>query len=161
MRVMWLLAVAAAAFGGSAAEPARPVPCSDSIDRTRFPYLAGGYRVLLGAVSVPPAHIKQVEATGERDWPYWVKSGLVVRARSGGVTISVPAAWRDRAAIGWGDSDDALRRQRIAACPGKTNVGFAYAGGFVLRVRAACLPLEFRVGERSAVVRFGLGRKCA
>jgi hypothetical protein len=40
-------------------------------------------------------------------------------------------------------------------------VGFAYAGGFVLRVRAACLPLEFRVGERSAVVRFGLGRKCA
>jgi hypothetical protein len=160
MRVMWLLALAAAAFGGTAAEPGRSVPCSDSIDRTHFPYRVGGYRAVLGAVSVPPPHIKQVEATGRRDWPYWVKSGLVVRARSGGVTVSVPVAWRDRAAIGWGNNDGVLFRQRIAGCPGKANVGFAYAGGFVLRARAGCLLLEFRVGGRSAFVRFGLGRKC-
>jgi hypothetical protein len=161
MRAMWLLALAAAAFGGTATEPGRAVPCTDSIERTRFPYRVGGYRSVLGAVSVPPAHIEQVEATGQRDWPYWIKSGLVVRAGSTRVTISVPRAWRDRAAIGWGNGDGALRRQRIAGCPGKANVGLAYAGGFVLRVRAACLPLEFRVSGRIAVVRFGLGRKCA
>ena len=39
--------------------------------------------------------------------------------------------------------------------------GYAYSGGFFLRSRAACVPLVFRVGSRSAVVRFGVGRRCA
>jgi hypothetical protein len=38
--------------------------------------------------------------------------------------------------------------------------GFAYSGGFFLRSPGACLPLTFRVGQRSATVRFGLGRRC-
>jgi hypothetical protein len=42
----------------------------------------------------------------------------------------------------------------------RAKVGFAYAGGFQLRVRAACVPLVFRVGRRSATARFGLGRAC-
>jgi hypothetical protein len=39
-------------------------------------------RVVLGVVAVPPAYIPQTVASGERAWPYWSKSGLVVRASS-------------------------------------------------------------------------------
>ena len=36
----------------------------------------------------------------------------------------------------------------------------AYAGGFFLRSPSVCVPLIFRVGARSATVRFGIGRRC-
>jgi hypothetical protein len=36
-----------------------------------------------------------------------------------------------------------------------------YVGGFVLRSRAGCVPLEFRVGGRTATVRFGIGKRCS
>jgi hypothetical protein len=69
------------------------VPCSKSIDGTRFPYSANKpedrYRLVLGVVSVPPAYRGQIVRTG-----------------------------------------------------------------------AEPRPLTFRVGHRSATVRFGLGRRC-
>jgi hypothetical protein len=140
--------------------PARTVPCSESIDGTEFPF-GGGYRLVLDAVSVPPAYLKQVVPTSERPWTYWRKAGLVVRASGQAVTISVPQAWRDRAGIAWGyGGHGVFRSLRIAGCRARPTIGFAYSGGFYLRARSACVPVIFRIGGRSATVRFGLGRRC-
>jgi hypothetical protein len=45
------------------------VPCSESIDGTRFPYIGANkpedrYRLVLGVVSVPPAYREQIVRTG-------------------------------------------------------------------------------------------------
>jgi hypothetical protein len=118
-------------------------------------------RVVLGVVAVPPAYIRQTEPTGGRRWPYWSKAGLVVRADSPPVLVAVPRGWRDRVAIGWGDAE-AVGALRIASCPPSSSLGDwnPYSGGFSLRTRAACVPLELRVGTSRAVVRFGVGKRC-
>ena len=144
----------------------RLIPCSESIDRTKFPYLGSSkprnrYRLVLKAVSVPPRYLEQVVATHERPWAYWSKAGLVVRAGSHGVSVSVPPAWRSRAAIVWGNGGYGVFNSiRFARCGSDRHVGNAYAGGFYLRSKSACLPLTVRVGTRTATVRFGIGRKC-
>jgi hypothetical protein len=157
-----------AAMATSGSPPAqRTVPCAEIIDSTRFPYLGGSrpqqrYRLVLGSVSVPPAYLKQIVATRERPWRYWRKAGLVVRADGTAVVISVPKAWRKRAAIAWGyGGHGPFSSLRIAGCRGDPHEGNAYSGGFYLRSSSACVPLVFRVGARSATVRFGLGRRCA
>jgi hypothetical protein len=159
-----LLAMGLAVPGSSA--PARTVPCNESIAGTRFPYVGDrrpgyGYRLVLGVVSVPPAYQKQVVPTGERPWTYFRKAGLIVRASGQAVTIGVPRAWRGRAGIAWGyGGHGVFSSLRIAGCHVRPTVGFAYSGGFYLRARSACVPLIFRVGRRSATIRFGLGRPC-
>jgi hypothetical protein len=162
------LAASLAAVATSASPPVqRTVPCGEIIDSTRFPFVGGSrpqqrYRLVLGAVSVPPAYLRQIVATHERPWRYWRKAGLVVRADGTAVTISVPRAWRTRAAIAWGyGGHGPFRSLRIAGCRGDPHEGNAYSGGFYLRSSSACVPLQFRVGARSATVRFGLGRRCA
>lgn len=164
LAVLLLGAAAAAALSASAAAP-RTVPCGDSIDTTRFPYLGSSraqqrYRLVLDAVSVPPAYLQQVVATKQRPWRYWRKAGLVLRGNGGPVTITVPSRWRRRAAITWGNSGGPVGSLRIAGCPGSRHLGNAYAGGFYLRSPSACLPLIFTIGARSATVRFGIGRRC-
>jgi hypothetical protein len=160
-RLPWSFLLGAAVIGATSAQSAATdllpgVPCSDSIDTTRFPFASGGYRLVLGAVSVPPRYVGELVDTGERPWRHWLKSGLVVRGDSTGVTITVPAAWRSRVAVGWGNRDGAFSRLRIAGCPARANVGFAYAGGFRLRVRAACVPLS-RAARNSDTSR-GIGK---
>jgi hypothetical protein len=160
--------VCAAGVMASAASPiaGRTVPCRESIDGTKFPYLGSSrpryrYRLVLGVVSVPPAYLAQVVPTGEAPWAYWRKAGLVVRAGGQAVSIRVPPAWRKRAAITWGNGGNGVFDSlRIAGCPGSPARGLAYAGGFYLRSPSACLPLVFRVGRRSETIRFGLGRHC-
>jgi hypothetical protein len=119
-------------------------------------------RVVLGVVAVPPAYIAQTVASGDSRWPYWSKTGLVVRADSPPVFVSVPRRWRTRAAIGWGNVD-AVSAFQIASCPPSSSLGRwnPYAGGFYLRARATCVPLTFRVGARTTTVRFGVGRRCS
>jgi hypothetical protein len=119
------------------------------------------YRQVLGVLSVPPAYLARIVPTHSRPWAYWRKQGLVVRASGRSVAVSVPARWRKRAAIGWGNNTGIVSSLRIAGCGSDPSAGHAYAGGFYLRARSACLPLTFRVGMRSAIVRFGLGRRCA
>ena len=156
MGALAALVLLAAAATTSAASP-RTAPCSENIDTVRFPY--AGYRTVLGSVGVPGPYLAQVVATRERPWGYWRKAGLVVRAGGPAVTVSLPKAWRGRAAITWGNSTGIVASLRIAGCPGRRTVGHAYAGGFYLRARSACVPLTFRVGRRSAIVRFGVGRR--
>jgi hypothetical protein len=166
------LAVALLAHVGFAApsglsEPGPTVPCSEAIDVTRFPYIGNRqpdhrYRLVLGVVSVPPAYMGQVVATGEQPWSYRRKQGLVVRGSGEPVSISVPAAWRSRAAIAWGygGKGEPFSSLRIAGCGSDKTIGRAYSGGFYLRSRSACVPLVFRVGKRTATVRFGVGQRC-
>jgi hypothetical protein len=144
----------------------RTVPCRESIGGTKFPHVGSifsryRYRLVLGAVSVPPAYLGQVVPTGEKPWAYWRKAGLVVRADGQAVSIRVPPGWHGRAGITWGNGGNGvLDSLRIAGCSGGAARGLSYAGGFYLRSPSACLPLVFRVGRRSETVRFGIGRHC-
>lgn len=140
-------------------QPVSTVPCDEIILHVKSGR-AGGYRVVLGVVSVPPARLIQVVPSQSRPWTYWRKAGLVVRAGAPPVTVSVPSAWRSRAAITWGNSTGIVSTLRIASCPGAAGAWNAYAGGFYLRSRSACVPLRFGVPGRSSVVRFDLGRAC-
>jgi hypothetical protein len=165
-----LAALTAVAARSSPSPPASTVECDKVILQEKFPYPSSGYRLVLGVVSVPPAHLPNVYPTGRRPWRYFRKAGLVVRADRGPVVVSVAKAWQNRVAISWGGAGGSALR--IARCStkyelrdkdanGAPKMGNAYAGGFHLRSRSACVPLIFRVGTRSAVVRFGLGRRCA
>lgn len=163
IRLSVLIAVlAVAGLTGIAApsapsEPPPTVTCDKIIGMVGH---AGSYRVVLGAVAVPQGYHRQIIATRKSPWPYWRKAGLMVRAGSQPVSVLVPTAWRNRAAITWGNSG-IVSSLRIASCPQSGRERWnAYAGGFRLRARSACVPLIFRVGRRSATVRFGLGRVC-
>lgn len=161
-----MIAVVAVAFASAWASSAvgtraqvRTVPCDQVIDHPRFPYRSGGYRLVLDTFSVPPAYLRQVVHVGG-SWPYWRKAGLVIRAGVPAVTVTVPRAWRGRAAIIWGNAGNPASSLRFASCGGPAREGRAYAGGFYLRARSGCVPLVFRVGARAATVRFGVGRRC-
>ena len=162
--MLFVTLAAAAGTAGSAPAPmtgTRSVPCSESIDLTRFPYRGGQYRLVLGIASAPPAFMEQVVETGDRPWSHWRKQGIVIRGGAGPMTVSVPAAWRTRAAITWGNAGHGpFRSVTFRRCGDDRSSGHAYAGGFLLRSASACVPLVFRVGERSTTVRFGIGRRC-
>ncbi len=113
-------------------------------------------------ISAPPAFLGQAVALHERPWPYWLKAALVIKAGAPAVSIRVPERWKNRVAIIWGNGNyDPGTSIRIAGnCGTGPDVGNAYAGGFYLRSRGACIPLVFSVGDRSATVRFGIGRHC-
>ena len=166
--VRTLIACAVTALAGStgvtaAASPSPPPPTvtCESIITPTGSFSWRPKRVVLGVVAVPPAFIPQTMPSGMARWPYWSKAGLVVRADSPPVVVRVPRAWRSRVAIGWGNAE-AGSALWIAFCPPSSSLGDwnPYAGGFQLRSRAACVPLEFHVGRRRAVVRFGVGRRC-
>jgi hypothetical protein len=157
-----IVGLLAAAAGTTSAESRPTVPCSEAIAVVKFPYTSGGYRLVLAAISAPPAYLQQVVPSGRQTWRYWRKAGLVVTGRAA-VTVAVPKQWQDRVAITWGNRPGIVSSLRIAGCPVPPHgspSGRAYAGGFYLKSRSACVPLTFRVNERSETVRFGLGRRC-
>jgi len=147
-----------AAHAAATTERVPTIPCTDVVGQAKTPR-DSGYRVVLDVVSAPPARLMQVVATGERPWAYWRKAGLVVRAGGSTVAVSVPRAWRSRAAVMWGSSGP-VPALRIAACPSPAGVWNAYAGGFLIRTRRECVPLTFTVAGRSKTIRFGVGGAC-
>jgi hypothetical protein len=164
MRLAFVVAAAGLALVGVPVTPASPplVGCESIIWPDHESALAWRpKRVVLGVVAVPRIYIPQTTTSGIARWPYWSKSGLVVRGNSPVVTVSVPSGWRRRAAIGWGGAH-AVSSLRIASCPatGAIEGWNPYAGGFYLRARSACVPLTFTVADRSATVRFGVGKRC-
>ena len=164
-----LLAVgvlAGAAFASAPSSTERAVPCNEVILATKWPYVGNRnpvhrYRTVLDAVSVPPAFLQQVVPTGEKPWSHWRKAGLVVRATAPTITITVPKAWRARAAIAWGYGGTGIHSTlSLTGCGSDPTTGNAYSGGFYFSAPSACVPLIIRVGGRSATVRFGVGRRC-
>ena len=158
--VLFVLALAALAPRAESAPPAT-VGC-ESIIYPLGDVVWKPKRLVLGVVAVPPTYIPQTVESPDGRWPYWTKSGLVVRAGSPPVLVSVPARWRTRVAIGWGQVD-ATSSLRIETCPplSRPEGWNPYSGGFHLRSKAACVPLTFTVSGRSATVRFGVGKRCA
>jgi hypothetical protein len=134
------------------------VACGESIGNAKSGH-EDGYRVVLGVISVPPAHLRQVVATHSQPWRYWRKAGLVVRTGNPSLVVSVPKPWRTRAAFTWGSSGT-VSVLRLENCPPSPAGWRAYAGGFYVRSRSVCVPLVFRIGQRAATVRFGIGRHC-
>ena len=117
--------------------------------------------MVLGQVSVPAAYIQEHPVpfrTGM--WRYWLKAPIAIRAGHQTVVISVPPAWRRRAAITWGQNIGIVEVLRLPACALRPRAWHVYAGGFYLASSAACIPLMFQVGQRSAILRFGVGRHC-
>ena len=164
--VLALAAIAAGSAWAAQPKPGRTIPCREIILATKWPYLgnrdpAHRYRTILDAISVPPAYMQQVSAVDNGPWRYFRKQGLAVRAGAGPVTVSVAPAWRDRAAISWGNAGHGpFSSIRVARCAAGLG-GYAYAGGFFLRSPSACVPLVFHIGSRSQTVRFGIGRRCS
>jgi hypothetical protein len=58
--------------------------------------------------------------------------------------------------------DERLAFRGVAGIVGPRRLGAwnGYPGGFFLRASSACVPLVVGVGQRSATVRFGIGRRC-
>lgn len=157
--------LAVAAFGALASTAASAPPAAVGCESVIYPVgdvVWTPRRVVLGAVAVPLKYLPQTVETGDARWPWWSKSGLVVRADSPAITVSVPPRWRSRVAIGWGQVQP-TSSLRIETCPplSRPEGWNPYSGGFYLRARAACVPLTFTVAGRSATVRFGVGKRCA
>jgi hypothetical protein len=136
------------------------VPC-DRIILVASSGTEGGYRVVLGTVSVPGARNSPTASpTLSEPWPYFRKMGLVIRAGSPSVVISVAEKWRGRAVITWGGNQDPKTALRIASCPSYGKPWNVYAGGLYLRSPTGCVDLVFSVGRRSTTVRFAIGARC-
>ena len=166
-RAVFVVLVALLGLGGTMASSAAPptAGCDSIIDPDYASARAWRpERVVLGVVDVPKAFIPQAAtASGVTRWPYWMQVGprrscqQPCRSRLGAGGLE--ATGRDRL----GRRTRRSRRMRIASClasstlPGGWN---PYAGGFVLRSPTACVPLMFRVGDRTATVRFGIGKRC-
>ena len=120
--VLSLLVLAGLAAAAHSA-PTPRVSC-DAIVQPGGSYSFRAKRVVLGVAAVPPARLPQPEPSGSRRWPYWLKSGLVIRALSPPVRVSVPAPWRNRVAIGWGEPPPSVRwRSRPARRPALSGPG--------------------------------------
>ena len=159
-----LALLGAAAAGAEARTPTQAEPtiaCDRIVLRDRSG-AEDGFRILLGAVSVPGARqlAHGSAATPDRRWRYFRSAGIAIHAGTAAVSVSVPEGWRDRVAISWGGSP-ASSTLRFAPC-GSSPAGAwnSYSGGFHLRARGDCVPLLVTVGGMSTTVRIGIGRAC-
>jgi hypothetical protein len=163
---LWVLAAAVTVTACSGPAPVaggkpRPVPvaspymvgCDQVIARVGAP----GGRVVLGVLAVPPTHVEHGASTGIVPWAYFSKGGIAVRAGSPAVLITVPGAWRQRAAIGWGNGVGGVSSLRLAGCPGQSGSWNVYAGGFYLRSASGCVPLAIEIEHRTVTLDFAIG----
>jgi hypothetical protein len=123
-------------------------------------YRHPGYWIALGVISLGPDFLQPAVSVHQGWWRYWQKHGLSIRSGHQTVTITVPEAWRNRAAITWGANVGIVSTLRLPGCPSAPGTWNGYAGGFYLRSSSACVPLVFAFGRHSAVVRTGVGRRC-
>jgi hypothetical protein len=157
----WLMLAGGTARGSDGAAPVALVSCkSFVVPAPRAPDTR--YRTMLGILAVPPKYLPgrgvPVQEPGLRGTWYWRKAPIFVHSGKFTVTISVPEAWRTRAAITWGGAG--YVSLRFSGCgTGSTNWSL-YTGGFYTRHTSACVPLVVRRGTRSVTVRFGIGRRC-
>ena len=164
LRILALLIFPALAAVGARSADSAP-PSTASCEQIALHLRSGsedGYRIVLGRVGIPDEKRTSGRASRNRgaQWPYFRRVGLIVRGGTSPVTITVPEGWRDRVAISWGNTP-AVSSLQIASCGTSVSKPWnAYAGGFHLRSRADCVPLDIRVGGRSTSVRLGVGRAC-
>lgn len=118
-------------------------------------------RVLFGRLFVDglddvPAPDSRPSGIGQ--FAFYSKVGVAVRRGSRAV-VELPATWRARVAIQWGDSRYASRIEFAACREGPK--WLAYAGGFHFRsARGGCVPLRITVAGRTRTLLFSSGRRC-
>jgi hypothetical protein len=161
-----IVSLALAASLAAAARPAssapRPTAGCEQIALRVGSGAEEGSRVLLESVWIPDERRTSRAALRRHGepWSYFRRTRLLVRGGSSPVTVTVPESWRHRVAISWGGTP-AVSSLQIASCGASASRPWnAYAGGFYLRSRADCVPLDVRVGGRSTTVRLGVGRAC-
>lgn len=115
------------------------------------------YRRVLGVVSAPPRYLANVgEDQAAAPFHFWTKAGLVIRAGAA-VIVTIPHQWRSQVQLTWGGERGAVLR--FASCSLGTEWN-GYAGGFLSRTAAICVPLIFTAGHRRTTLLFGVGRHC-
>jgi hypothetical protein len=167
-----VLVVACTASTGTPAtrsHPAKQRHVAAAADRCRLPVgtaRSPDGKIVLGVIALGRDFLQRTVPVHQGWWRYWQKDGLWILEGRQTVTIRVPKAWRRDAAITWGVNVGIVSTLRLpgtlltAGCPAGRLKWNGYAGGFYLRSKAACVPLEFAVGRRSAVVHVGVGRRC-
>jgi hypothetical protein len=74
--------------------------------------------------------------------------------------LIVPAAWRNRLRLSWGQAP-LTARLRVRGCPGSTpgTKWLAFAGGYFTKA-PGCMPLIVKAGDRTRTVKIGIGARC-
>jgi len=156
------LALVGAVVAGAHASAAEPAVSCDRIVLRDHSGTKDGFRLLLGAVSVPGArHLgRETAAARSGHWRWYRNAGLAIRAGTSSVSVSVPDGWRDRVALSWGGSRPSSSIA-FAQCAGSAaGTWNFFSGGIHLSRRADCVPLRVTVGGMSTNVRVGVGRAC-
>jgi hypothetical protein len=135
-----VLIVACTARPGMSAtgsHPAAQPPVAASADGCQLPVgnePSPEGEIVLGIISLGPDFLQPAVPVHQRWWRYWQKHGLWIRAGHQAVTITVPRAWRNRAAITWGVNVGIASTLRLPGCPAGRGTWNGYAGGFYLAV---------------------------
>jgi hypothetical protein len=130
------------------------VLCSDAIDGGTGP---GPVPLILGRVGLQTSTIQQPVPLQGETFRLWSKSGLVVIRGTAPVVISVPRAWRARAAITWSNRGlGETSVEHVQACPG--GGWLAYPGGFFAMTKG-CFPLDVAVATRHRRVWIRMGSR--
>jgi hypothetical protein len=136
------------------------VPCGEiALDD---PDSVAGFRPVLDQVAVSPEFIpgsSPLQESGLGTFRYFAKIGINVR--KGGrdeVEVRIPRKWRSRIAISWGNAAPPVASVTFDRCPGSTKWA-GYAGGFFVNA-PVCAPFIVRVGQRTQILRVGVGVRC-
>jgi hypothetical protein len=133
------------------------VLCSDAIDGGTGP---SPFPLILGRIGLQTSTtLRPVLLQGE-PFRLWSKSALIVTRGGPPVVISVPRAWRSRAAITWSNRGlGETSVEHVQACPG--GGWLAYPGGFFAQAKG-CFPIDVTVGasHRRVWIRMGSRAGC-
>jgi hypothetical protein len=123
--------------------------------------LGNGRSAVLGRAGLGTGRTLETSPSGESDpsAAFFAKDGLLVR-RSSPFELIVPARWRNRFSISWGDAPRTTRL-RVAACPASTpgKEWLAFAGGYFVK-KPACVPLIVKTATATQRVHIGVGAPC-
>jgi hypothetical protein len=152
---------ASAATSAGADASACSYPASGVSGFATSPGLTAGSRLVLGRISVFTGYSQApVRVTGSGPWRYWQKRGILIRAGTGPLTVSVPSSWRQRAAITYG-TYGIVSSLVLTTCRQPSGVWDGFAGGIYLRAAVSCVPLVFSIGNQSITIRFSMAGRCS
>jgi hypothetical protein len=122
----------------------------------------GAERTVAGhSAALTTGRVLQTSPSGESDprAALFAKDGLLVR-RGSPFELIVPARWRNRLSISWGDAPRTTRL-KVAACPANApgNEWLAFAGGYFVP-KPACVPLIVKTATATRRVHIGVGTRC-
>jgi hypothetical protein len=151
--------ISAVVLSSATAREAKPpvttrVLCSDAITNDAGPWAP---RPILGRVVLPTNRTLQAVSVRHDAFRWWAKWGLEVKQGSAPVIISIPPAWRSRAAVGWNNRGGAEASiERVQACAG--HQWLSYPGGYHATAKG-CIPLDVAVGSRQQRVYVSVGNR--